>query len=164
MMLPSQQAEAGAVHIRPMAQGDSPRVAALATELGYPIAADVLAKRFDALLGGDAESVLVAECAGDVVGWIHVRVFHDLLEEPTVEIRGLVVDARYRGMGIGETLVGAGEALARTRGIARLRVTSNVVRDRAHRFYERLGYDRVKTSLIFVKMIEPRAGETGTAG
>lgn len=151
-------------HVRPMDRGDSVRVAALATELGYPISADVLAERFGALLGGDSEAVLVAEVAGEVMGWIHIRLFVDLLEAPTIEIRGLVVDARYRGLGIGQRLVAAAEAQARDRGIGRLRVTSNIIRDRAHRFYERLGYERVKTSLVFVKMLGTTAEETGTAG
>jgi GNAT superfamily N-acetyltransferase len=143
------------VLIREMTAGDTDRVAVLAGELGYPVESDVLGRRFSALTGGDTEVIYVAEQDGDVVGWIHLREFYDLLEEPTMEIRGLVVDARCRGAGIGQVLVEAGERRAGERGIARMRVTSNIVRERAHRFYERLDYARVKTSYYFVKLLAP---------
>ena len=142
------------MQIRPMTTGDVDRVAVLAGELGYPVAADVLERRFAALNGGDTEVVYVAVQNGDIVGWIHLREFYDLLEEPTMEIRGLIVDARCRGKGIGQRLVAAGELRARERGIGRMRVTSNIVRERAHRFYERLDYARVKTSYYMVKPLD----------
>ena len=142
------------MQIRLMTNGDVDRVAVLAGELGYPVAADVLERRFAALNGGDAEVVYVAVQNGDIVGWIHLREFYDLLEEPTMEIRGLIVDARCRGKGIGQRLVAAGELRARDRGIGRMRVTSNIVRERAHRFYARLDYARVKTSYYMVKPLD----------
>ena len=142
------------MRIRTMITGDIDRVAVLAGELGYPVAADLLAERFAALTGGDAEVIYVAVHNGEVVGWIHLREFYDLLEEPTMEIRGLVVDARCRGAGIGQELVEAGERRARERGICRVRVTSNIVRERAHRFYERLDYAKVKTSYYMVKVLD----------
>jgi GNAT superfamily N-acetyltransferase len=138
-----------------MTSGDIERVAVLAAELGYPVEPDVLGQRFAALTGGDTEVIYVAEQDGEVVGWIHLREFYDILEQPTMEIRGLVVDARCRGAGIGQVLVDAGERRARERGIARMRVTSNIVRERAHRFYERLAYEKVKTSYYFVKLLAP---------
>jgi GNAT superfamily N-acetyltransferase len=149
--------ETGRMLIRTMTDHDFERVAVLAGELGYPVVHEVLAERVAALTGGDTEVIYVAELDGDVVGWIHLREFYDILEEPTMEIRGLVVDARCRGEGIGQRLVEAGETRARERGIRRMRVTSNVVRERAHRFYERLDYARVKTSYYMVKRLAPTA-------
>ncbi len=141
-----------------MTSDDVDRVAELAGELGYPVAPDVLERRFAALTGGDTEVIFVAEQNGDVVGWIHLREFYDILEEPTMEIRGLVVDARCRGEGIGQGLVEAGECRARERGIGRMRVTSNVVRERAHQFYERLDFAKVKTSYYMVKVLDATDG------
>lgn len=145
------------MQIRAMTTGDIDRVAVLAGELGYPVESNVLAERFAALTGGDSEVIYVAVQNGEVVGWIHLREFYDLLEEPTMEIRGLIVDARRRGAGIGQDLVEAGERRARERGINRMRVTSNVVRERAHRFYERLDYANVKTSYYMVKALDTTA-------
>lgn len=139
--------------IRAMTTEDIDRVAVLAGELGYPLSAHVLGQRFAALARSDTDEIFVAERDGEVVGWIHLKAFFDLLEEPTVEIRGLVVDARCRGVGIGQLLVETGECRARERGIARMRVTSNIVRERAHRFYERLDYAKAKTSHYFVKLL-----------
>lgn len=53
--------------------------------------------------------------------------------------------------GVGATLLAAAEAWAAARGHDTLRVRSNVIRVDAHRFYERLGYERVKQSLVFQK-------------
>ena len=146
------------MRIRLMTSGDIDRVAELAGELGYPVAPELLERRFAALTGGDTEVIYVAELNGDVVGWIHLREFYDILEEPTMEIRGLVVDARCRGEGIGQGLVEAGERRAQERAIRRLRVTSNVTRERAHRFYERLDFAKVKTSFYMVKALDATDG------
>jgi len=47
----------------------------------------------------------------------------------------------------------AAEQWARVHGFALMRVRSNVVRERAHRFYEREGYARVKTQAVFRKAL-----------
>ena len=44
-------------------------------------------------------------------------------------------------------------AWARARGCAALRVRSNVVRERAHRFYRRAGFETIKTQHVFEKRI-----------
>ena len=36
-----------------------------------------------------------------------------------------------------------------------LRVRSNVVRERTHRFYERLGFARLKTQVAFARPLDP---------
>ena len=58
-----------------------------------------------------------------------------------------------RGRKIGATLVAAAEAWARERGHGRMRVRSNVLRQPAHRFYERLGYAVTKRQAVFDKSL-----------
>jgi GNAT superfamily N-acetyltransferase len=84
---------------------------------------------------------------------VHVQVGHTLEMSPTAEIAGLVVDEASRGDGMGEALVHRAEAWARERGVAVMRVRSNVIRERAHRFYDRLGYERVKRQVVFKKRL-----------
>ncbi len=76
-----------------------------------------------------------------------------LEEPPFAELAGLVVADSARGIGIGAALLAAAEAWARAAGFALMRVRSNVVRERAHRFYEREGYCRVKAQAVFHKSI-----------
>jgi hypothetical protein len=50
-------------------------------------------------------------------------------------------------------LVERGEAWARQRGLAAIGVRSNIIRERAHIFYERLGYTVTKTQKVFRKTL-----------
>lgn len=147
--------------VRAMRDEDAGAVARLTTELGYPAGEDEIRRRFAGMDGGEREAVLVAEDAGEVVGWVHLRAVHGLTDDPLVEIWGLVVAARCRGTGIGQRLMEATEAWAMARGYDGVRVRSNVVRERAHRFYERLRYEKVKTSYTLVKRLEGADGTTG---
>ena len=51
--------------------------------------------------------------------------------------------------GIGADLVAAAQKWLQARGIGSLRVRCNAVRDRAHRFYERLGFRLTKSQKVF---------------
>jgi len=61
----------------------------------------------------------------------------------------MVVEEGLRSQGIGAALVRAAEAWLKERGCGVIEVTSNLVRTDAHRFYERIGYER--TSLRFAR-------------
>ena len=67
---------------------------------------------------------------------------------------GLVVGEVWRGKGVGKLLLAAAEAWTLKRGYTRLRFSSRVVRRRAHKFYEREGYEKVKASYIFEKRLK----------
>ena len=138
--------------IRPAERRDIARIAALAGELGYPSTADEMARRLAAL--GWRDAVLVADDDGGAcVAWIHVGIIDSLESDRFAEIRGLVVAEASRGAGIGAALVRAAEEWARGRGCPRVRVRSNVLRERTHRFYKRLGYRVGKSQKVFDKSI-----------
>ncbi|HZD44505.1 MAG TPA: GNAT family N-acetyltransferase, partial [Acidobacteriaceae bacterium] len=120
--------------------------AQLSTELGYPVGARALLTRMQQMAGDRNRAVLVACLDGEVVGWIDLSVEYHLQSEPAALIGGLVVSEAVRGRGIGRQLCVAAEDWACGLGIPRLRVRSNAVRERAHAFYLRDGYTRVKTS------------------
>jgi GNAT superfamily N-acetyltransferase len=66
-----------------------------------------------------------------IQGSTHHRIYEDL-----------VVDVSCRGQGIGRRLIEDALARAAARGCYKLALSSNLRRDAAHRFYERLGFER----------------------
>jgi GNAT superfamily N-acetyltransferase len=139
------------MRIRPMTAADAPLVAELTTQLGYPTASDETAQRLSALEGRHA--AFVADEDGRAIGWVHVALVTSLLSGLKADIGGLVVDENHRSGGVGAELVAAAEAWAREQGAARMVVRSRIARERAHRFYERDGYELVKTSHVFEKRL-----------
>lgn len=139
--------------VRPIRPEDAEVAARLSTELGYPVDAPAVLARMRQIARYRNRAVLVACLDGEVVGWIDLSVEYHLQSEPAALIGGLVVSDAVRGRGIGRQLCVAAEDWARGLGIARLRVRSNVVRERAHAFYLRDGYTRVKTSAVFEKKL-----------
>ena len=140
------------IRIRPMLPTDATRVADLATQLGYPSTADEIVDRLTELDAHPRAVALVAvDDAGEPIGWIQVERTPSLAVGNTALIGGLVVDEAHRSGRTGTALLEAGESWAREHGARTMTVSSRIARERAHRFYEREGYERLKTSHIFVK-------------
>jgi GNAT superfamily N-acetyltransferase len=139
--------------LRPATLNDAASIATLNGELGYPVTADEMAPRLASLLDVRDHAVLVAETDGSVIAWIQVSVVATVESGSFAEIRGLVVTAAHRSRGVGARLVEAAEGWARERGLTRIRVRSNVARERTHAFYERLGYQTTKLQKVFDKRI-----------
>lgn len=87
------------------------------------------------------------------MGWVHVFLSRLLESDPEAEIGGLVVDQHHRGLGIGQRLVEEAERWARRQRCRSVRLRSNVIRTRAHAFYERLGFKVVKSQKVFRKSL-----------
>ena len=143
--------------IRPARIDDAAAIAVLSGQLGYPTTSEQMMPRLAAILRRDDMAAFVAEVDGSVAGWLHMFGCERLESEPSAEIGGLVVADGLRGAGIGAQLIAAGERWARNRGYQLVRVRSNVIREDAHRFYERAGYAREKRQAVFVKLLsDPR--------
>ena len=140
--------------IRAARSTDTARIAVLTEQLGYPATEADIRTRLSTLGARGDHAFYVAEVDGEVAGWIGVRTDLSLEGGGYAEIVGLVVDERRRSKGLGEDLVRAAELWARERGATKLRVRSNVIRERAHKFYERLGYTITKRQAVFDK--DPR--------
>jgi GNAT superfamily N-acetyltransferase len=129
-------------------------MAALSGQLGYPVTVRQMASRLEAVLPDPSCAVLVAEDGeGSVVAWTHVRVEHGVESEAFAEIRGLVVDEGRRREGIGERLVSEALRWAGERGLTKVRVRCNIMREGAHRFYERQGFSVAKTQAVYDKRV-----------
>jgi len=132
--------------LRPARPDDAEAMARLLTHLGYPTDTAAAAARLERVLGRPDYRVLMAEEEGEVVGMVGVFTGYGLTSEaPYARIISLVVDPAHRGGGVGAMLVSAAEAWARERGAESLHLTTALHREGAHRFYERVGYERTGT-------------------
>jgi len=68
-------------------------------------------------------------------------------------VKGLVVASSARSHGVGSRLMEVAEAWALARGLREVVVRSNVIRDRAHAFYTRIGYQEQKRQVKFKKRL-----------
>ena len=138
--------------VREALQSDAARIAALAGQLGYEVPVAHVERQIGRI--NDERTVLVAVVPrAGVVGWIGVALREAVIDSARADIEGLVVEDEYRGNGVGQLLVEAAETWARRRGCTSMRLVSNVVRERAHEFYKRLGYDVLKTQHAFKKTL-----------
>ena len=131
------------VLVRTASPGDVPALAALVTHLGYPATPEAMGERLGRIGARDDYETYVAEREGRVVGF--AGVMHGLsynLDPPYARLLSLVVEPGERGKGTGAALVAAAERWAGERGATKLHLTTALHRDGAHRFYERLGYER----------------------
>ena len=143
-----------AVKIRRARKSDAERIAELCGQLGYPATTAQISQRLRKIKPASQHAVLVAESPkGKVVGWLHVSVEPLLEVELRAEVNGLVVADEERSRGAGALLLQSAEAWACRRGCKNMSVRSNVVRERAHQFYLRNGYEHYKTQKSFRKAV-----------
>jgi len=115
------------------------------------MSADDAARQLGLLSGHPDHALLVAAASDRLAGWLQVSLPRIFESPVTAEIAGLVVDETRRGAGIGASLVTAAADWARLRGCRGLRVRTNVIRERALRFYEREGFARIKQQHVLEK-------------
>jgi GNAT superfamily N-acetyltransferase len=140
--------------IRVATSADAVELATLSGQLGYPADAPTVVRRLDGVTSHHAGVVLVAIDPQDgLAGFAHVEPRRPLITEPFAELAALVVSEAARGQRIGSALLAAAEAWAREQGFANMRVRSNVIRERAHRFYLREGYAEKKRQAVFLKQL-----------
>ena len=140
--------------IRLAQPSDHARIAALAGQLSYPSTPEEIARRLQGIKGSAEAAVFVAELeTGEIAGWIAVFLYRTVEADARAEVSGLVVDERFRSQRVGERLLEHTEEWAREKGCRAIGLRSNVIRDRAHAFYERHGYTHVKTQKAFRKQL-----------
>ncbi len=140
--------------IREAALADSACIAALAGQLTYPSTPEEVERRLRELPRDGSHAVFVAEDgAGRFVGWAHVYALYFVGSDLRAEVAGLVVDESSRSTGVGKALMARIEQWAREKGLPAVTLRSNVIREPAHKFYESLGYTRIKTQHAFRKVL-----------
>ncbi len=102
--------------------------------------------RFRRVSEAEGHRITVAEIDGALAGVLHV------FERPALEkpceavVQAVVVDAGQRSSGIGEALMREAERWAKGRGLQFVVLYTRTDRERARRFYERIGYSWKATS------------------
>jgi N-acetylglutamate synthase-like GNAT family acetyltransferase len=147
--------------IRKARKSDIPDITRLNAQLGYPEPEPSVARRLRRILRDRRDHRIFVAVLGPftarsdaaVVGWIHVFKDKLLTVGPLAEIGGLVVDDQCRSRGVGAALVLTAEQWSKQKGFPRVVVHTNVVRTRAHAFYEKCGYKLLKQSRVYTKKI-----------
>jgi GNAT superfamily N-acetyltransferase len=121
----------------------SPRPGPAGTPVAQPepVSGAVLAA-FEDIAADPNNHVYVAELGGKVVGTFQLTFIRQLTYDGCLvaQVESVFVDESARSFGVGTRMLEYARAEAERRGAIRLQLTSNIKRERAHRFYERLGY------------------------
>lgn len=144
------------IRIRRARRNDADRIADLCGQLGYASTPAQIATRLRQLKPASKHAVFVAESpdpAIGLLGWLHVSISHLLESDIRAEVNGLIVSEGHRSAGAGAKLLKAAEDWAKAHGGLAMNVRSNVIRERAHTFYERNGYEHYKTQKAFRKAL-----------
>jgi GNAT superfamily N-acetyltransferase len=146
------------IRIRPATVTDAASVSRLMGQLGYDVTPEAAAARLSRIVGRSDHQFLLAEAGGVAVGCLHISLSEHVDADTAVLIEGVVVDRAHRGTGIGRQLIARAEEWGRANGCALVRLRSTDARTEAHRFYERLGYAKIKTQFAFAKSLDGDGG------
>ncbi|EGP57255.1 GNAT family N-acetyltransferase [Agrobacterium tumefaciens] len=138
--------------IRTAREDDLPALAAIfaADEIGgHGDTADESAQpdylaAFRAIEASPSETLYVAELDGEVVGTFQTAILTKLVGRgaKSMVIEAVQTRSDMRGRGIGAVMINYCLEEARRQGMNSAQLTSNMARLDAHRFYERLGFEK----------------------
>lgn len=100
--------------------------------------------------GEPVNPVLVAHSGGRLAGLAFVSFFREAMN-PYVVVEDIIVDSASRGEGLGHGIMAFIDGEARKAGCKRLFLESGLGNDKAHHFFERLGFHQ--TSIVMMKKL-----------
>ena len=136
------------IFIRQITPGDAMPITNLSHQLGYSITVSETGQNINAVLENTDHDAFVAVHGNQVIGWIGISYTFHLESPPWCEIRGLVVDEKYRGNGIGKMLIEKAKQWSKEKGNDKLRLRCNVKRTETHLFYQHLGFKEIKEQKV----------------
>jgi glucosamine-phosphate N-acetyltransferase len=111
---------------------------------------DELRTVFERAVTSTSQKLIVAVVENSIVGFCSLTLKNNLWQAGTLGIVDeLVVDNRYRGQGIGKSLIEKITEIALKNKCKRIELDSSFHRTEAHQFYEHLGF--VKRAYWFSK-------------
>jgi len=137
------------VIIRDIIEEDAEAVNTLSGQLGYIMPLEQTIANIRSVLATKGHHAFVAVHENKIVGWIGVAEALQIEAPAFSEIRGLIIDERYRGSGIGKLLIEKVKQWSKQAGNKTLRLRTNIVRKEAHLFYAHLGFKEIKEQKVF---------------
>lgn len=124
------------------------------TAMGYGASEETVLKRIEELGGDEHFFIRVYEEDGEVIGFIQAERYIVLYSGSGWNIVSLAVRPDCQNRGIGKMLLCALEEHAVNEGSDFVRLNSRIEREKAHGFYEHLGYVSDKTQKRFIKELK----------
>jgi GNAT superfamily N-acetyltransferase len=89
-------------------------------------------------------SIYVAEKDGIIIGTFELLIMHNLAHsgKPSAIVEDIVVDEEHRSKGLGREMMNYAMEISKKFGCYKLMLSSNINRERAHKFYDNLGFER----------------------
>lgn len=99
---------------------------------------------FEKISADSNHELIVAELHGDVVGTLHLMFLPSLSYQGGLraQVESVRVNSRFQNNGIGSRMMEWTIERAKERGAHIVQLTTHKSREDAHRFYERLGFQR----------------------
>lgn len=131
-----------AIVLREASAADAPALVPLLAQLGYAGTEAFIERRLRELLDHADALLLVAECEGQLLGFMSLHFVPQLaVAGDFCRLSYLCVHEAARGLGIGALFEHRAVEEARQRGCDRIELHSHERRRDAHRFYFREGYE-----------------------
>lgn len=120
--------------------------------IGKTINRNSVKKVIEKGLTSDYQIYIVATDEEKIVGYCSLTIKNNLWITANLgNVDELIVDVEYRNSGIGKTLMGEIQKIAKGLGCKRLELDSAFHRTNAHEFYDKLGFE--KRAYLFTKEI-----------
>jgi GNAT superfamily N-acetyltransferase len=146
------------ITIHPAILENAMTMAALSSQLGYPVARDDFKEYLHLVLQDEEQIIFVSlDNDGNIIGWVHAYVHRLLMIEAHVSIGGIVVDQGALGQGIGRVLMEEVDKWDLQKGYSFIYLGSNATRVGTHKFYDRIGFHKLKTSYVFTKELNGKS-------
>jgi GNAT superfamily N-acetyltransferase len=134
------------IKIQKASEQDIPRIVELYEELTEEkirVSPERLKSVFNQIESMPGHWLLVADVDGLVVGTVLLQIVPHLSHNahPWGIVENMVVDPRYRKLGIGRILIDRIKELCRDAGCYKVQLLSHKKRVEAHRFYRSLGFE-----------------------
>ena len=139
--------------IRKVEISDADQIRKLCLQLDKKISQNDLEERIKLVSKIKNINMFVLVDRSKVIGFVLIAIRWEFIAGEQAVVEGLVVDGKYRGQGLGKLLMAEAEDWSRKRKMDLVRLNSNVTRKEAHKFYEKIGYEKTKEQAIFNKKI-----------
>ena len=108
-----------------------------------PINREALRDVFDRGVTSQTDELLCAVSDGVIIGFCAFAVVNNLWQEGAIAyVYTMVIDEKFRGSGYGSKLMREVLTLAKSKGLKRVELDSGFQREQAHRFYQKLGFEK----------------------